>query len=122
MIMLPQMTRRELLQRVGVGAGAAALALAQCPSGLAALAADEEKKPGFELPKLPYPYDALEPHIDAETMRIHHDFHHKAYVDNLNNALKGHDDLLKKNIGQILRDIKSVPEGIRQAVINNGGG
>jgi Fe-Mn family superoxide dismutase len=109
------MTRRELLR--AAGAGAAALALAP----LAALAG-EEKKAGFTLPKLPYDYDALEPTIDAETMRIHHDFHHKAYVDNLNKALMGQDALLKKNIDDLLRDIDSVPQNIRQAVINNGGG
>jgi Fe-Mn family superoxide dismutase len=114
MIMLT-MTRRELLR--AAGASAAALAL----SHLAALAAGEEKA-GFTLPKLPYAYDALEPYIDAETMHIHHDFHHKAYVDNLNKALMGHDDLLKKDIADLLRDIDNVPMNIRQAVINNGGG
>jgi superoxide dismutase, Fe-Mn family len=84
--------------------------------------ADEEKKVGFTLPKLPYDYDALEPTIDQETMKLHHDFHHKAYVDNLNKALSGHPELLSKSIGEILRNITSVPENIRQAVINNGGG
>lgn len=74
------------------------------------------------LPPLPYPNNALEPSIDALTMEIHHDRHHKAYVDNLNKALEGHADLQSKPIDQLLRGISSVPEKIRQAVINNGGG
>jgi Fe-Mn family superoxide dismutase len=76
----------------------------------------------FELPPLPYAYDALVPHISKETMEYHHDKHHAAYVTNLNNALKDHPDLQNKTIEELLRGIKSVPEGIRQAVINNGGG
>src|SRR3954451_4405188 len=75
-----------------------------------------------ELPPLPYPNNALEPHIDALTMEIHHDRHHKAYVDNLNKALESQANLGGKPIEQLLREIKSVPENIRQAVINNGGG
>jgi Fe-Mn family superoxide dismutase len=71
---------------------------------------------------LPYPADALEPHIDKMTMEIHHGRHHKAYVDNVNKALEGQAALAAKPIDQLLRDIKSVPENIRQAVINNGGG
>lgn len=74
------------------------------------------------LPPLPYPNNALEPSIDALTMEIHHDRHHKAYVDNLNKALEGHADLQSKPIDQLLRGISSVPDKIRQAVINNGGG
>ncbi|HEX3147401.1 MAG TPA: superoxide dismutase [Gemmataceae bacterium] len=74
------------------------------------------------LPSLPYAFNALEPHIDALTMEIHSQRHHKAYVDNLNKALDGHTDLAAKSIEQLLRDIKSVPESIRQPVINNGGG
>jgi Fe-Mn family superoxide dismutase len=110
-----RMTRRQFLRTTG--AGAAALALAPL-----AVRADEEKKAGFTLPKLPYAYDALEPSIDAETMKIHHDFHHKAYVDNLNKALAGHPDLLAMNIDDLMRGIEKVPQEIRQAVINNGGG
>src|SRR5437879_1229356 len=74
------------------------------------------------LPPLPYPTDALEPHIDAKTMEIHHDKHHGAYVTNVNKALEGLSNLANKPIDQLLRDIKSVPEDKRQAVINNGGG
>ncbi len=76
----------------------------------------------FELPALPYAYDALAPHISKETMEYHHDKHHAAYVNNLNSALKDHLDLSKKSIEELLRGIKTVPEAIRQAVINNGGG
>src|ERR1700677_4939029 len=76
----------------------------------------------FALPSLPYAFNALEPHIDALTMEIHSQRHHKAYVDNLNKALDGHADLQAKSIEQLLREIKSVPESIRPAVINNGGG
>src|SRR5205823_4762037 len=72
--------------------------------------------------KLPYPYDALEPYIDAETMKIHHDFHHKAYVDNLNKALAGHPDFLGKPVEEVLREIKKVPDDARLMVINQGGG
>jgi len=74
------------------------------------------------LPSLPYAFNALEPSIDAMTMEIHHDRHHKAYVDNLNKALEGHAELAAKSIEDLLRGIKSVPDSIRQAVINNGGG
>jgi Fe-Mn family superoxide dismutase len=74
------------------------------------------------VPALPYPFDALEPHIDARTMEIHHDKHHQTYVDNLNKALEKHSQLQSKRIEDVLRDIKSVPEDIRTAVRNNGGG
>jgi superoxide dismutase, Fe-Mn family len=77
----------------------------------------------FELPPLPYPFDALEPHIDATTMQIHHDRHHGAYVTNLNAALAKHPELPNiSNIEELLRDLHTVPEDIRTAVRNNGGG
>lgn len=76
----------------------------------------------FEVPALPYDYNALEPYIDTETMKLHHDKHHQAYVDNLNKALEGHDDLLAMPIEELLKNIARVPEGKRQAVINHGGG
>ena len=76
----------------------------------------------FELPPLPYPEDALEPHIDARTMSIHHDKHHAAYTNNLNSALEGHADLAGKSIEALLGDLNAVPEAIRTAVRNNGGG
>jgi Fe-Mn family superoxide dismutase len=76
----------------------------------------------YTVPPLPYPNNALEPHIDAQTMEIHHDRHHKAYVDNCNKALEGQAALQNKAVEQLLREINQVPENIRQAVINNGGG
>src|SRR4028119_2169628 len=78
--------------------------------------------PEFTLPPLPYPYEALEPHIDTTTMQIHHDRHHATYVTNLNNALQGHDALANHSIEDLLRHINEVPEAIRTAVRNNGGG
>ncbi|MXZ11316.1 MAG: superoxide dismutase [Gemmatimonadetes bacterium] len=76
----------------------------------------------YELPDLPYAYDALEPHIDARTMEIHHSRHHNAYVTNLNAALEGHDDLANQSIESLITNLASVPEDIRTAVQNNGGG
>jgi Fe-Mn family superoxide dismutase len=76
----------------------------------------------FELPPLPYAEDALEPNIDARTMSIHHDKHHAGYTNNLNNALEGHSGLAAKSIEDLLGDLGSVPESIRTAVRNNGGG
>ena len=76
----------------------------------------------YELSPLPYDYNALEPHIDEQTMRIHHDKHHATYIAKLNAALEGHDDLAAKNIDQLVSDLGSVPEAIRGAVRNNGGG
>ena len=74
------------------------------------------------LPPLPYPFDALEPHIDAKTMEIHHDKHHGAYVNNLNKALEGHSELQKLPVEELLAQIGKVPEAVRTAVRNNGGG
>ena len=76
----------------------------------------------FELPQLPYAYDALEPHIDARTMEIHHGKHHAAYTNNLNNALESAKEWGEKSIEKILADLDGVPDGIRMAVRNNGGG
>ena len=75
-----------------------------------------------ELPKLPYDFAALEPHIDAQTMQIHHGKHHQAYVTNLNAALEKHPELQSKSIEDLCRGINSVPEDIRTPVRNNGGG
>jgi Fe-Mn family superoxide dismutase len=75
-----------------------------------------------QLPPLPYDFAALEPHIDAQTMQIHHDKHHAAYVNNLNAALEKHPDLQSKSVEDLLRDISKVPEDIRTTVRNNGGG
>lgn len=76
----------------------------------------------FTLPDLGYAFDALEPHIDAKTMEIHHDKHHATYVEKLNAALKDQAELAAKSIEEILKDLDSVPEDIRTAVRNNGGG
>ncbi len=75
-----------------------------------------------ELPPLPYAFDALEPHIDARTMEIHHDKHHAAYVNNLNTALEAQPALQKKSLVELLADLNAIPEAVRTAVRNNGGG
>src|SRR6516165_4380352 len=87
-----------------------------------AIVGHKECNMAFTVPPLPYANNALEPFIDAMTMEIHHDRHHKAYVDNLNKALEGHANLQNKSIEQLLREINQVPESIRTAVRNNGGG
>ena len=76
----------------------------------------------YELPPLPYDYAALEPFIDAETMKLHHDKHHQAYINNVNGALANHPDLAAKSVDDLLRDLAQVPEDIRTVVRNNGGG
>lgn len=76
----------------------------------------------YQLPPLPYAFDALEPHIDALTMEIHHDRHHGTYVTNVNKAIEGHADLESKTIEQLISNLDAVPEDIRTAVRNNGGG
>ena len=76
----------------------------------------------FELPELGYNYDSLEPYIDAKTMEIHHDKHHKGYTDKFNKALEGHEELSNKSAEEIIKNIDSVSEDIRNAVRNNGGG
>jgi Fe-Mn family superoxide dismutase len=76
----------------------------------------------YELPPLPYDKSALEPHIDAQTMEIHHDRHHGTYVNNLNNAVQNHPNLSSMSVDDLMRNINQVPEDIRTAVRNNGGG
>jgi Fe-Mn family superoxide dismutase len=109
--------RRDML-RAGIGAASAAIADRVFVSQVSAA----EAPLGYTLPKLPYAYNALEPHIDTRTMEIHHDKHHAAYVDNLNKALAGHADLMKKDPITLVSEIDDVPADIRQAVINNGCG
>jgi superoxide dismutase, Fe-Mn family len=111
---MSDMSRRDLLRTAGAGA-----ALLTLPT--LALAADPPKDGGFSLPPLPYAFDALEPHIDAKTMEIHHDRHHKAYVDNLNKALAG-TEWASKTVEEVLLNVAKLPEKIRNAVRNNGGG
>ena len=76
----------------------------------------------YELPPLPYDYAALEPFIDAETMKLHHDKHHQAYINNVNAALEKHPELATKSVDDLLRGLATVPEDIRGVVRNNGGG
>ncbi len=76
----------------------------------------------FKLPQLPYEYNALEPHIDEQTMRIHHTKHHQTYVDKLNAALESHKELHDKNVEELLKNLAAVPDAIRTAVRNHGGG
>jgi Fe-Mn family superoxide dismutase len=112
------MTRREALHTtVLASAGVIATAGAGAATPQAAPATGPHK-----LPPLPYAFDALEPHIDAKTMEIHHDKHHQAYVTNLNKALQGHDELAGKSIQDLVKDMRAVPETIRMAVRNQGGG
>lgn len=94
--------------------------LAACT--LRAQTADTPPTGPFKLPDLPYAYDALEPHVDAETMRIHHDKHHAAYVNNANKALAGHPDLAKMSVYELVAHLDEVPEDIRTALRNNAGG
>jgi superoxide dismutase, Fe-Mn family len=82
----------------------------------------EEIKMAYELPQLPYAYDALEPHIDKETMNIHHTKHHNTYITNVNAALEGNADLAGKSVEELVANLDAVPEAIRTAVRNNGGG
>ena len=81
-----------------------------------------EQRYPFELPALEYDFDALEPVIDAETMKLHHDKHHQAYVDNLNKAVAEHTNLHEKTLGELLSNLDAVPDAARGAVRNNGGG
>ena len=114
------MTRRQAIKQTVLAttlcAGAAAL-----PS-LHAQAASAAPNGPFKVPPLPYDFDALEPSIDARTMEIHHDKHHAAYVANLNKAIAGNPDLAKKSGEELVRDLSAVPEAVRTAVRNNGGG
>src|SRR5882724_9253157 len=110
------MTRREALKTTALVAAATSLN----PTGVA-LGQATPSGP-FTLPPLPYSFDALEPHIDARTMEIHHDKHHAAYVTNLNKAVAEFPDLGKKPVEDLLKDLNTVPEKIRTAVRNQGGG
>src|SRR5580658_7887326 len=76
----------------------------------------------YELPALPYDYNALEPFIDSETMHLHHDKHHQTYITNVNAALANHPDLAAKTVDDLISDLNAVPEDIRGVVRNNGGG
>jgi Fe-Mn family superoxide dismutase len=116
-----KMTRREVLKSTAAGAVGATALLAGGAANRYAAAQQPPAGP-FTLPALAYPANALEPSIDEQTMRIHHGRHHQAYVTGLNTALANQPDLAKQSIEAILKNIQKVPEAIRQAVINNGGG
>jgi len=116
------MTRRQAIKTTALAsAAAAALPIVNAQQPTPVIAATPAAGP-FTLPPLPYAFDALEPHIDARTMEIHHDKHHQAYVTNLNKALAGHAELQAKSVEELLRGLATLPETIRVAVQNNGGG
>lgn len=120
-------TRREAVKLLAAGAlgtallPACATEEARVPTGAVALAGASLRYP-FQLPDLPYGYDALAPAIDARTMEIHHSRHHQGYTDKLNAALIDHPDLHEQTIFDLLGDLDALPEGIRTAVRNSGGG
>ncbi len=124
------MNRRKFIVGTGI-VGAGLLGAGEAAPGLlhAGTATDfesnlksEEKTVAFSVPPLPYAFDALEPHIDAKTMEIHHDKHHAAYVTNLNKALDGHADLQSKSLEDLLKNLDALPDAIRNPVRNNAGG
>ncbi len=121
------MTRRQAIKTTALASAALASlpgAIAQplLPTGLKQPLITTAGSGPFTLPPLPYDYDALEPHIDAQTMQIHHDKHHATYIANLNKAITEFPDLGNKPVEDLLKDLNSVPEKIRTAVRNNGGG
>jgi superoxide dismutase, Fe-Mn family len=116
------LTRRHFIATATAAATTTVGANAQAPAAAAPAAAAPAPAGPFTLDPLPYAQDALEPHVDALTMGIHHGKHHKAYVDNLNKALAPHADLQKKTLEQLIGDISFLPEDIRKPVQNNGGG
>jgi len=116
------MTRRQAIRTGAVAGVALAASPGAMTQGHSAERAVVTADGPFTVPPLPYAYDALEPYIDARTMQIHHDKHHAAYVANLNKALAEAPSLAGKPIESILRDLDAVPEAIRTAVRNNGGG
>jgi len=111
------MTRRDALKTTALAAAAVSI----LPTSAQAQAAAAPTGP-FTLPALPYAFDALEPHIDAKTMEIHHGRHHQAYVTNLNKAVSTNADLAKTSLNELIRHLDDVPEAVRTAVRNNGGG
>lgn len=113
------LSRRELFSLAG---GAALAAVASPRLTAAAVQATTQASGPYTLPPLPYAVAALEPHIDAQTMTIHHQRHHQGYVNGLNNALARHPDVAKTPLEDLLRNLRAVPEDIRTAVQNSGGG
>ena len=120
---MPNVNRRTALLQMSALAGAALVSNPlRAQTAAAAQAAAPAPAGPFVLPVLPYAYDALEPYFDAETMHLHHDKHHQAYVNNLNAAVAGHPDLAAKTVDELVANLSAVPESIRTAVQNNGGG
>ncbi len=111
-------SRRAFILQTGAGILSC---MAIQPALLHAAQSENQGDAGFTLPPLPYAFDALEPHIDAQTMEIHHDRHHQGYVNNLNKAVQG-TKWAKMPVEEVLADIKSLPEDIQTTVRNNGGG
>lgn len=117
----PKTTRRQFLAFVSMLPVSAVLGKSLETSGAVAGATSTSAGP-FSLPHLPYAYDALEPVIDAQTMRLHHDKHHGAYVDNLNKAIAKHPTLARRGLEELLSDLSAIPADVREAVRNHGGG
>src|SRR5438552_19084432 len=117
------MTRRQAMKTTALASAACAtVSPVRIASAQAAPATAAAPSAPFTLPPLPYPFDALEPHIDARTMEIHHDKHHAAYVTNLNKAVAEFPELGKKSVEDLAKDLNAAPEKIRTAVRNQGGG
>ncbi|MGF1542175.1 MAG: superoxide dismutase [Pleurocapsa sp.] len=114
------LNRRNFLLVLGATTGAAMMGT--FPKSAIAQTLDEASEQPFQLPPLPYPYEALEPYIDAETMKFHHDKHHAAYTKNLNQAVNQYPQLANQSPEDILRNIDNVPEAILATIRNNGGG
>jgi superoxide dismutase, Fe-Mn family len=123
--------RRTALKHLGGAASALWLsetlsaeisAAAQAPASSPSPATAQAPTGPFKLPALPYAYDALEPNFDAETMHLHHDKHHQAYVNNLNIAVAAHPELAAKSADELVADLSAAPEAVRTAVRNSGGG
>ena len=115
-----EMSRRDALKMFGAGLAMAGLSLNK--AGAAETSDAPAPVLGWDLPKLPYAYDALEPHIDAKTMEIHHSKHHQAYITNAKKLLESHPDLLAMGSSALVSDLSKVPESIRTGIRNNAGG
>ena len=113
--------RRTAMVQMSALAGAAIFVPGQLAQAQQAAAAAPPAAP-FTLPALPYSYDALEPYFDAETMHLHHDKHHQTYVNNLNAAVAGHPELAGKTVNELVANLAALPDSIRTAIQNNGGG
>ncbi len=116
------LNRRKVLFLLGATGGIVALNSWRSSGLMDVALAQSATKGNIALPPLPYDYNALEPHIDAQTMRFHHDNHHATYVKNLNAAFEKYPNLKSQSVEQLLANLKSVPEAIRSTVRNNGGG